>query len=106
MAALDAARAARLEKLFYLMRVGYGAAALAVYARFHPDWVLLDIAMKQVNGITATRQITEAFPAARVVIVTNHRDAALREAADQAGARGYVLKEDLWAVRGIISGGQ
>ena len=65
----------------------------------------MDIAMKQVNGITATRQITDAFPEARIVIVTNHREAGLREAADQAGARGYVLKEDLWALREIISGG-
>ena len=79
-----------------------GADAFEAYTQFHPDWVLMDVAMKRVNGIAATSQIKEAFPEANIVIVTNHDDSSLREAATRAGAGGYVLKEDMLALREII----
>jgi DNA-binding NarL/FixJ family response regulator len=81
-----------------------GAGALAAYRWGHPDWVLMDIRMKEVDGITATQQIKAAFPEARVVIVTEYDDAGLRKAAHNAGAAGYVLKEDLAEVREILLG--
>jgi CheY-like chemotaxis protein len=76
-----------------------GDQVLAAYAAERPDWVLMDIEMKQINGIAATRQLLAAFPEARVVIVTNYGDESLRQAAREAGARGYVLKENLIEVR-------
>jgi CheY-like chemotaxis protein len=79
-----------------------GAEALAAYARSRPDWVLMDIAMGEVDGIAATRQLTEAFPDARVVIVTGHDDEPLRTAAREAGACGYVLKENLFDLRRVL----
>ncbi len=81
---------------------GDGREALAAYRAQRPDWVLMDIAMPEVDGITATRQITEVFPEANILIVTDYDDAELREAAQDAGARGYVLKENLLAVRELI----
>jgi CheY-like chemotaxis protein len=72
-----------------------GSDALARYAELKPDWVLMDIEMKHMNGIAATREIKAAFPDARILIVTNYNDPTLRAAAEQAGARGYVLKENL-----------
>jgi DNA-binding NarL/FixJ family response regulator len=44
-----------------------------------------------------------AFPEAKVVMVTDYDDDRLREAARHAGACAYVLKEDLFKVREIIS---
>jgi CheY-like chemotaxis protein len=76
-----------------------GDQVLAAYAAERPDWVLMDIEMKRINGIAATRQLLAAFPEARVVIVTNYGDEVLRQAAREAGARGYVLKENLIEVR-------
>lgn len=76
-----------------------GDEALAAYAAERPDWVLMDIEMKRMNGIAATRQLLAAFPEARVVIVTNYADEPLRAAAKAAGACGYVLKENLIEVR-------
>ena len=67
-----------------------------------PDFVLMDFAMAEVDGIKATRAITEADPAARIIIVTNYDGADLREAARLAGACGYVLKEDLFEVRRLL----
>jgi len=72
-----------------------GSEALAAYERLRPDWVLMDIEMKGVDGITATRQITAAYPQARIMIVTDYNDDALRRAAYEAGARQYVVKENL-----------
>lgn len=79
-----------------------GAEVLAAYRQSHPDFVLMDIAMKGVDGITATRQIIAAFPGARVIMVTGHGDEPLRAAAREAGACGYVLKENLLAIRELI----
>lgn len=79
-----------------------GAEALAAYRRCLPDLVLMDIEMGQVDGITATREILLSFPGARVVIVSKHDDDQIREAARKAGACGYVLKENLIAIRELL----
>jgi CheY-like chemotaxis protein len=72
-----------------------GSEALPAYRRYHPVLVLMDIEMKEMDGITATREITAACPEAKVVIVSRHSDEQTRDAARQAGACGYVLKENL-----------
>lgn len=72
-----------------------GHEAVAAYAAHRPDWVFMDIKMKNLDGLDATREITAAWPGARIVIVTGYNDASLREAARQAGARGYLLKDNL-----------
>jgi CheY-like chemotaxis protein len=76
-----------------------GREALAAYQENRPDWVVMDIRMKEMDGLAATEQIVKAWPGARVLIVTSYNDASLREAARQAGACGYVLKENLLEVR-------
>ena len=76
-----------------------GAQALAAYAAQRPDWVLMDIAMKELDGIGATRAIKAAFPEARIIIVSSYDGADLRQAAQEAGACGYVLKENLLELR-------
>ena len=79
-----------------------GGEACAAYATQRPDWVLMDISMVPVDGITATRQIIQTFPTARIVIVTQYDDVRFRNAAQQAGACGYVLKEKLLEVRRFL----
>lgn len=79
-----------------------GAAAIVLYSRQRPDWVLMDIELKQMNGIAATRQIINDFPDAKILMVTNYDDRDLRQAAIEAGARGYVLKDNLLEVRQIL----
>jgi DNA-binding NarL/FixJ family response regulator len=72
-----------------------GVRAIREYSNFQPDVVLMDIAMKGMDGLTATRQITTRFPSARVFILTQFDDPDLRQAAKQAGATGYLRKDDL-----------
>jgi DNA-binding NarL/FixJ family response regulator len=72
-----------------------GADAVKQAAKLKPDVVLMDLKMPNVDGIEATRQIIEADPAIRVLILTtfetdNHVIQALK-----AGASGYVLKDSL-----------
>jgi DNA-binding NarL/FixJ family response regulator len=79
-----------------------GADALAAYERLQPDWVLMDVEMKGVDGITAMRQIRAAYPQARTVIVTDYNDGERRRAAYEAGACGYVVKENLLDILDIL----
>ncbi|MGH9845243.1 MAG: response regulator, partial [Blastocatellia bacterium] len=72
-----------------------GAEALAAYTTYRPDWTLMDIDLPNLNGLEATRQIISAFPDAYILMVTNYNDERLRAAASTAGARGYVLKDNL-----------
>jgi two-component system, NarL family, response regulator DegU len=83
-----------------------GPQALAAYGMHQPDWVLMDIRLEEMDGLTATQQITTAWPGARVVIVTSYNDASLREAARRAGACEYVLKENLLELRSILKKAQ
>ena len=82
-----------------------GSGAIETYAAQQPDWVLMDIEMKPLDGISATRQIKAAFPDARIVIVTEYDNADWREEARLAGACEYVLKENLVELRRILRPG-
>lgn len=81
-----------------------GVEAVALYSENHHDWVLMDIHLKETNGIAATREITSVFTEAKIVIVTNYDDAHFRQSAREAGAVDYVLKENLPDVRRILQG--
>jgi len=80
-----------------------GSEAFALYQTHLPDWVLMDINMKDVDGITATRQIIAAYPKARVMMVTDYQEEELRNAAFEAGACQYVVKEDLLSISKILT---
>jgi DNA-binding NarL/FixJ family response regulator len=71
-----------------------GVEAVQQAARFSPTVVLMDIRMPELDGIQATRQILAADPAARILILTTFDlDEYVYEAL-QAGASGFVLKDD------------
>jgi CheY-like chemotaxis protein len=80
-----------------------GNEAVQMYYQERPDWVLMDFEMEPMNGLIATRLITQEFPEARVVVMTSHDERGLREAALNAGAVRFLRKEDLWQVQQIIS---
>jgi len=76
--------------------------ALALCAAVQPDWVLLDLNLAGTDAFTTTRQISSAYPEARVVVLTEDNNPRLREAAQQAGAWCYLLKENLFDVRRLL----
>jgi DNA-binding NarL/FixJ family response regulator len=80
-----------------------GEQAVELAAEHRPDVVLMDISMPNVGGIEATRRILEANGEVQIVILTSFADLEKIEAALDAGAIGYLLKdaepEDL--IRGV-----
>ena len=79
-----------------------GDEALALYTENRPDWVLMDIHLKETNGIEATRAITSIFEEAKIIIVTSYNDPHFRESARKAGAVEYILKENLLDILPVI----
>ena len=78
-----------------LSECGNGKEAVAALGISRYDWVLMDVRLKELDGISAARIITEKYPDTRVVIVTDYDDDMLRSAARRAGAYAYILKEKL-----------
>jgi DNA-binding NarL/FixJ family response regulator len=70
-----------------------GEAALAAALRHRPDVVFMDLRMPGLGGIEATARIGVQVPEAAVLVLTMSEDTASLQAALQAGARGYLLKE-------------
>jgi CheY-like chemotaxis protein len=85
--------------------ISNGHEAVLMYDRVLPDWVLMDIQMKEMDGLRATEIITQSYPDARIIIVTNYNDREFRDEAVRLHTRGYVLKENLPELRGIIGTG-
>jgi two-component system, NarL family, response regulator NreC len=70
-----------------------GREAVALAESLHPDVVVMDIGMPNLNGIEAARQIKERSPGANIVMVSMHSDEGYVLRALKAGARGYLLKD-------------
>jgi DNA-binding NarL/FixJ family response regulator len=70
-----------------------GRKAVALAKKFHPDVVLMDIAMPLLNGLEATRQILKNHPAAKVLMLSAHSDDAYVKNATDSGAMGFLLKQ-------------
>ena len=70
-----------------------GREAVRLAVQLHPDVVVMDIAMPELNGIEATQQIHDASPSTQVLILSMHSTTEHIFRALQAGARGYLLKE-------------
>lgn len=79
-----------------------GGDALDAFDALQPDVVLMDVRMKRIDGIEATRRIRKVHPDAKVIIVTDVDDDAVRQAARSAGACGYALKDDLLDLPGLV----
>jgi DNA-binding NarL/FixJ family response regulator len=70
-----------------------GRKAVALAKKLRPDVVLMDIAMPQLNGLEATRQILGALPATKVLMLSAHNDDAYVDTAIASGAVGFLLKQ-------------
>ena len=71
-----------------------GREAVDQAKELHPDIVVLDITMPQLNGVDATPLILKAAPETKVLILTMHSAHEITQRAVRAGARGYILKSD------------
>lgn len=70
-----------------------GEQAVAAVLAHSPDVALLDLRMPRVDGVDATRRITEQAPAVQIVVLTTYADDESVMTALRAGARGYLTKD-------------
>jgi len=70
-----------------------GKEALHISGQTHPDIVLMDVGMPEMNGFEATEILARDFPAIKVIIVSMHKNHDFVMQALRSGADGYVLKD-------------
>jgi DNA-binding NarL/FixJ family response regulator len=71
-----------------------GAEAVELAAALQPDVVVMDVRMRGLDGIGATRNLQDLLPGTRVVILSMHDDLNTRRAAQAAGACAFVGKQE------------
>lgn len=82
-----------VEAIDVIAEAGNGQEAVRLVELYHPDIVLMDIAMPIMNGLQATAQITKDFPQVHVIILSMYANEEYAYQALRAGAAGYVLKD-------------
>ena len=70
-----------------------GIEAVSLAFQHHPNIILMDISMPQLNGLDATRKILRDLPDTNIIMLSMHADRRYIEEALRLGARGYMLKE-------------
>jgi DNA-binding NarL/FixJ family response regulator len=86
-----------------------GREAIALAERFHPDVVVMDLSMSEMDGIQATKALAAKGPTPRVLILTMHAEEEYLVPLLEAGAAGYLVKsaadrELVDAVRAVARG--
>jgi DNA-binding NarL/FixJ family response regulator len=72
---------------------GTGGQAVQLTKKLRPAVVVMDIAMPQLNGLEAARQIMKVVPATRIIILSAYSDDAYVEQATKAGVSGFLVKQ-------------
>lgn len=85
----------RIEGVSVVGEVYNGRDAVALALQHRPDLVVMDISMKDLNGIEATAQIKEQLPTTRVMMLSSHTGEEYVRRAIRAGAEGYLVKGSL-----------
>ena len=75
-----------------------GTDAADLYRRFRPDVLLMDIRMKNMNGLEAASSILREFPEAKILLLTTFSDDEYIVRALNLGAKGYLLKQDYTSI--------
>jgi DNA-binding NarL/FixJ family response regulator len=86
---------ALLQKHPHMQVVGEaedGRQAVQLAGELHPEVVIIDIGMPELNGIEATRQIVADHPGVKVIALSMHSDKRFVKGMLKAGASGYLLK--------------
>ena len=79
-----------------------GRNAVKMACELRPDVILMDIAMPNLNGIEATRQLISKLPNAKVMALSTHSSKSVVVKMLRAGASGYMLKDS--AFEELITG--
>ena len=69
-----------------------GLEAVGLAEQLHPNVIVMDCALPQINGIEATRRILAKFPDIAILMLSMHSEDTLVRQSLEAGAKGYILK--------------
>jgi DNA-binding NarL/FixJ family response regulator len=83
----------RREGFDVVSQAGTVAESISEAKRVKPDVIVMDVRLPDGSGIEACREIREAMPETKVIILTSYADDEAVFAAILAGASGYVLKQ-------------
>jgi len=88
---------------------GNGREAVELAEKLKPEVVVMDVSMPELNGIEATRRLSDSTPHTRVLALSMHKDSVYVREILRAGARGYILKDSVAgdlvsAVRSVAAG--
>ena len=72
-----------------------GREAIDRVRELRPDVVVLDVTMPEVNGLEAAKEIRKQMPESKVVILSQHEPAVMKQSALAAGAGAYVTKSEV-----------
>jgi two-component system response regulator NreC len=97
------------QDLEIVAETGLGKEAVRLARELKPSLVVMDIAMPDLNGVEAARQLAELCPDCPVLILSMHKDPVYVRESLRAGAKGYLLKDSidedlLKAVRAVAGG--
>ena len=81
-----------------------GAEAVTVFSQQRPDWTIMDVTMKGMDGLEATRRIRSQSPAARILVLTQHDTPVIRREALEAGASAFLSKDQVMEVESVLTG--
>jgi len=79
-----------------------GETALSNCVDFKPDWILMDIRMKGMNGITAAKRIKENIPDINIAFVTGYDNYSYRQEAKSLSIEHYFIKTNLLDIRKVL----
>jgi DNA-binding NarL/FixJ family response regulator len=87
-----------------------GADAIEMVSRTKPDLLLVDISLKDMNGLELTRALRREYPSIKILILSMYDNYEYVSESVRSGASGYVLKnapsrEIIAAIEAIASGG-
>jgi two-component system, NarL family, response regulator NreC len=82
-------------ELVVVAEASSGAEAVQLAEQHRPDVIVMDIAMKELNGIEAASQIQKCLPETAILILSMFSDERYIMRAVKAGARGYLLKDSV-----------
>lgn len=97
------------EDLVVCGEAGDSQAALAALKELKPDFVVVDITLRGTDGLELIRQVQQRWPHLPILVLSMHSEELYAERALRAGARGYIMKQEvtqdiLTAIRRVLAG--
>ncbi|MEE9431451.1 MAG: response regulator, partial [Melioribacteraceae bacterium] len=76
--------------------------AIETFAKYKPDWIVMDLKMEIMDGLTASKEILKLNQDARIIILTQFDDEEYFDVAKEIGVKAFIQKENILDIPHII----